>query len=272
MKSRASFIAVLLVSAALFSACGSSGSSTATGNTVSGKLQLGDSVASAKTGEAHVSFAVVAYEGSTVQLVDANGNVVAETTTDASGQFTFLNVAQGDYSINVIDATSGLAVTQVSLSVVDGDNAYVEGTIDTSGANWTVEYTAGEASLQNDAQMEIARNLADNSDLSLSEIIALREEGQGWGKIAGDLDVSPSVLGLGHSDGFEPEKHSTLDNDGFEKPHGNSCENTGNPNCGDSNETEVENPSDVENGNSGNNGAGNSENAGNGNSGNGKPE
>jgi hypothetical protein len=263
---------MLLVGAAMLSACGSSGSSTSTtGNTVSGKVSLGDSVATAKSGGPQVSFALTAYQGSAVQLVDASGNVVEETTTDASGQFTFLNVAQGDYTLRVIDATTGLAVTQVSFSVVDGDNAYIEGTIDTAGADWTIDYTAGEASLQNDAQMEIARNLADNSDLSLSEIITMREDGAGWGKIAGELGVSPGVLGLGHSDGFEPEKHSTIDNDDVEKPNGNSCANTGNPNCDDSIDVEVETPGDVEHGNSGNNGNGNSENAGNENNGNGKP-
>ena len=42
------------------------------------------------------------YEGVTVNLVDADGNVVATTTTDANGTYSFDNLPDGTYSVKVV--------------------------------------------------------------------------------------------------------------------------------------------------------------------------
>ena len=42
------------------------------------------------------------YEGVTVNLVDADGNVVATTTTDANGTYSFDKLPAGTYSIKVV--------------------------------------------------------------------------------------------------------------------------------------------------------------------------
>ncbi|QCR20475.1 SdrD B-like domain-containing protein [Agrococcus sp. SGAir0287] len=53
-------------------------------------------------------------EGVTVQLVDAQGNVVAETVTDADGRYLFEDVAPGDYVVRIDLSTvpEGYEVTQ----------------------------------------------------------------------------------------------------------------------------------------------------------------
>jgi protocatechuate 3,4-dioxygenase beta subunit len=66
--------------------------------------------------------------GVTVALLDANGNVVATTVTDVSGNYTFFDVPPGDYTVavtdlhNVLDGyqlTSGLDTIPVTVGAVD---------------------------------------------------------------------------------------------------------------------------------------------------------
>ncbi len=62
--------------------------------------------------------------GVTVNLLDDNGNIVATTTTDANGDFTFSGLADGDYTIEITDTAgnlSGLAGTTSEASVWEMD-------------------------------------------------------------------------------------------------------------------------------------------------------
>lgn len=49
------------------------------------------------------------------------------------------------------------------------------------------------------AQEQKAQSLAEASGTSVESITDLRESGMGWGEIAHELGVHPSVLGLGHT-------------------------------------------------------------------------
>lgn len=203
----------LLAVAAVFAlaSCGSGGGAagSAQSNSVSGSVML-DSAPSARARASFSpsSMALTAFDGSVIQLLDSSGAMVAQTTADASGQFTFLDVPQGSYTINVVDSASGAVVTSVNVALIEGDNAFIEGVISQDVASWTVTYSAGDESLQNDAQMQIAQNMADASGQSLSAVVAMREQGMGWGDIANQLGVNPGQLGLGegHDDDLDDEK------------------------------------------------------------------
>lgn len=76
------------------------------------------------------------FEGVTLQLLDAGGTVVATTTTDASGDYTFFDLPDGNYTVAVTDTagilddyrlTSGLdslTVTMAGTDVADVDFGY----------------------------------------------------------------------------------------------------------------------------------------------------
>lgn len=55
------------------------------------------------------------FSGVTVDLLDANGNVLSTTTTDASGNYSFANLPDGSYTIQVTDTDEVLADTWHSL-------------------------------------------------------------------------------------------------------------------------------------------------------------
>lgn len=129
---------------------------------------LGIGVAEAQNGEVPV-------EGATVTLHGSNGTTIA--TTQAHGT----------------------TVDSEPIVVGAGDTAKITGKVTQAGGTLTVEVEVKEpkAVVDNDAQLGHAINLAEASGRPLEEVIALREQGLGWGVIAKQLGVHPGVLGLG---------------------------------------------------------------------------
>ena len=76
--------------------------------------------------------------GVTVKLIDGNGTTVATTTTDASGDYSFADVALGDYKVMVV-APSGQEFT---LQDVGSDDS-IDSDVDANGMSGTVTVTAG---------------------------------------------------------------------------------------------------------------------------------
>ncbi|MCO6457238.1 MAG: carboxypeptidase regulatory-like domain-containing protein, partial [Pirellulaceae bacterium] len=62
------------------------------------------------------------YAGVTIVLLDSNGNIVASTTTDANGNYTFAEVAPGVYIVDVTDQNNVLAGAWHSLGAANVDN------------------------------------------------------------------------------------------------------------------------------------------------------
>ena len=85
--------------------------------------------------------------GVTVKLLDANGNVVATTTTDASGNYKFSNLNPGDYAVQVV------APTGYVFSAKDqGANDAVDSDVDTTtGKSALTTLVAGENDVSLDA-------------------------------------------------------------------------------------------------------------------------
>ena len=54
---------------------------------------------------------------------------------------------------------------------------------------------------------ERIRTIADAADVRPRKVRRMRENGMGWGKIAKELDVHPSVLGKGHNKKGAHKKH-----------------------------------------------------------------
>ncbi|VAX14954.1 hypothetical protein MNBD_NITROSPINAE04-1984 [hydrothermal vent metagenome] len=208
----------LLALISLLMACGGSGAGGAFGasdggNTVSGRMALsGASTARtlAATTTAATATTSKAYTTATVQLVDSVGNVVYETTTDENGKFEFNNVTAGDYTMVVIDIKTGEAMTQVSVSLLEGDDVSLEGVIDKAKTEWTINFISNDEDssdlLENDEQMDNAKILAKASGLTLDEVIDMRLSGMGWGEIAKQLGVDPGALGLDNDEAFETEQ------------------------------------------------------------------
>ena len=69
------------------------------------------------------------YAGVTVELRDASGNVVAKTTTDANGDYSFPNVPDGSYTVHVTDEDNVLGGAWSSDGPNDGadDNSQTQG-------------------------------------------------------------------------------------------------------------------------------------------------
>ena len=72
------------------------------------------------------------YEGVTIDLIDANGNIISSTTTDASGNYSFDNIPNGTYTVEVTDVDAVLANQWHSLGT-DSENDPVSITV--SGGN-----------------------------------------------------------------------------------------------------------------------------------------
>jgi protocatechuate 3,4-dioxygenase beta subunit len=64
------------------------------------------------------------FAGLTIQLIDKDGNVVAETTTGADGTYRFDDVEPGDYTIKIVDPPAGRVFeTPGPVTVVAGEES-----------------------------------------------------------------------------------------------------------------------------------------------------
>jgi len=223
--------AVLALVAMALPACGGA----AGGNTIAGSAIYNDGSAvrmSARApGEEPMS-------GVLVQLLDLEGNVVAETYVDSDGNFSFGGVEEGDYTLRFIDPDTGDVVTEVNVSIMEGDDATLTGSFDDNQATWNVEFDSNDGdSTLNETQQERAANIGALAGIPASEVEAMRLSGMGWGQIAHELGLHPGNLGMGHKDGFDARKTSKSKNAGRknkDKGNGNGA-GKGNGNGGKGN-------------------------------------
>jgi len=188
--------AVVAFAVVTLAACGKGSD----GNTISGNLTY-------TTSAARATFLVATepLTGYTVQLTDSTGAVVAETTVDADGNFKFTGVKEGDYTLVVKDDV-GDVVTEVNVTILEGDDATINGAFTDTSVTWDVVFDSNDSGALNDTQMKRAQTIADLSGMSVDEVVAMRESGMGWGVIAKELGLHPGQLGMGHPDGWEPHK------------------------------------------------------------------
>lgn len=219
-----SMVAVFAVVTLMAAACGTSSS----GNTISGTIDDSGSMSTAFMN------GLSAYSGGTIELRDSEGNVIDTDTLDEDGNFFFSSVDEGDYTIVLVDPDTGEDVTSLDVSLVDGDNVIISGTVSDTEATWEIEYEANDG-LQNEDQNQNAINIASAAGVSVEEVLEMRESGMGWGAIANELGVHPSVLGAEHS--FNPNKTTDVDDDD-DSNNGNNGSNgcnekneDKNPNC-----------------------------------------
>jgi carboxypeptidase family protein len=201
--------------------CGSGGSSTTGATSFGGggsTAVIQGQVLSAKTSRGPESIIVVALrtalgiglaeavtgtpvEGATVELfvgvIDPGETPIGTTLTDGSGNFHFTGLQSGTYTVRVT-TTLPPSVEIATVTVGAGDNA-VFGVVASSGTPPIVTVAADPFDISNDAQFGHAMNIDQASaSCDLSQVIALRQAGNGWGNIAHQCHVPPRVIGLGH--------------------------------------------------------------------------
>lgn len=147
--------------------------------------------------------------GVTVELRDATNALVATTTTNADGNFTFFNVAPGTYTVTVMGFT---VASPPTVTVGAGDTGVVTGTVtgDSVAMTATVVAENFDNPLQNDAQLGHAINIdRASATCDLDDVLDRREQGRGWGVIAQECNTHPGVIGLGHSNLSDEELAAT---------------------------------------------------------------
>jgi len=188
--------AVMMAAAMVFAACGSKSD----GNVIKGNLSYNSGYAGRMLQTVSEPLTDV-----TVELVDDTGKVVATTTVNSNGDYTFTNVEQGGYTVVVKDV-DGNTVAEASVTVADGDNAVLSGTFTDTSVTWNLFFEANSSSL-NDTQKAMLTKLAELSGVSESDILQMRlTDHMGWGVIAKELGLHPGQLGMGHPDGWEPKR------------------------------------------------------------------
>lgn len=86
--------------------------------------------------------------GVTVKLLDANGNVIATTTTDADGAYLFDGLDAGDYTVEFPKSVNGLTLVNAN---VGADDTIDSDASQTTGRTGTINLEIGEISSDNDA-------------------------------------------------------------------------------------------------------------------------
>ncbi len=218
LRLRNYLMAVSCLLASVVTACGGGGDEGAApvdngAVSITGRISSDGSIATARTG-AIFQFELVerAYAqdsdldgpplvGGTVDLIGSDGLIVATTTTDSNGEFVFIGVLPGSYSIAVSSPEiTTLTITEVV--VLGGDITIISGQVTATGGVAAVDYRVGDCGTVagNDAQTAHATALADAAGVSVESVIATREGScEGWGRIAQDLGVPPGTLGLGNN-------------------------------------------------------------------------
>nr|WP_315257127.1 SdrD B-like domain-containing protein [uncultured Duganella sp.] len=119
------------------------------------QAHLGDFVWEDSNGNGVQDSGEAGLAGVTVQLKDADGNVVKTTTTDASGQYHF-DVNAGTYSVSV-KPPAGYVATQQG----QGGNGALDSDIDASGNTGAIALTPGETNNKADAGLYRPVSLGD---------------------------------------------------------------------------------------------------------------
>jgi hypothetical protein len=168
------------------------------------RAALGVGIAEAAVGDPVVGF--------TVNLLSCTSPaIITSTTTDTSGNFQFTGLAAGCYVVQVVELPPGTLVLGTSSQVVvgDGDIGTVVGTArvgsETSAGSppvvtiASVNVVAANVNdlLQNNAQVCHAISIATAAGVNPLDVIKARQAGggHGWGQIAHQFGVPPSVLG-----------------------------------------------------------------------------
>jgi hypothetical protein len=129
-----------------------------------------------------------AVAGANVRLLDENNGVIAQTTTESNGQYTFSGVAAGNYRVEV--ERQGFQKNLVnSLNVTPGENQF-NTQLRVGSSAQTVEVTAEAADLQTTAQMATAGKL-------LRGVANRPHVGIGSGSGAGMGDAAGPIGGRG---------------------------------------------------------------------------
>jgi hypothetical protein len=166
------------------------------------RAALGVGIAEAAVGDPVVGF--------TVNLLSCTSPaIITSTTTDTSGNFQFTGLAAGCYVVQVVELPPGTLVLGTSSQVVvgDGDIGTVVGTARVAtetGVPPVVTITSVNVVatnvndlLQNNAQVCHAISIATAAGVNPLDVIKARQGGggHGWGQIAHQFGVPPSVLG-----------------------------------------------------------------------------
>jgi hypothetical protein len=165
------------------------------------RAALGVGIAEAAVGDPAVGF--------TVNLLSCTSTPITSTTTDASGNFQFTGLAAGCYVVQVVEPPPSIVVLGTSSQVVvgDGDIGTVVGTARVAtetGVPPVVTITSVNVVatnvndlLQNNAQVCHAISIATAAGVNPLDVIQARQAGggHGWGQIAHQFGVPPSVLG-----------------------------------------------------------------------------
>lgn len=100
--------------------------------------------------------------GVTIALLDGNGNVVATTTTDASGNYTFPDVGPGNYSVKITD-TAGILQGYSPTSGYDPAPVTVSGTTSVTNVNFGYVRNPQTGSIGNYIWLDADRNGVQNA-------------------------------------------------------------------------------------------------------------
>lgn len=128
--------------------------------------------------------------------------ILTRTRSDFNGEFFFNVPTIQEYFVAVRDPSNGSLVVE-TLHTPDSLTIHGRITSTDSGATWFIDFDPAplpeeeDGELQNDAQTEKAKALAGASGSSVNDIIAMRESGMGWGEIAKELGLDPSIVGNG---------------------------------------------------------------------------
>lgn len=149
--------------------------------------ETGDDTGSGETGTGDTGTGDTGSEGDGTNTGDSDVDQEAPS---------FQNAAQAAHAANLADAA-----VQSDPEVQEAFDTVTEAEQNLDKARETGnETTIEEAQAAYDAAKADAENaLAETTGTLTSDIAAMREEGMGWGQIAHELGVHPSVLGLGHT-------------------------------------------------------------------------
>jgi hypothetical protein len=132
--------------------------------------------------------------------MQAHNGMAEETAGDDGYTPTFANPAQAQHAANIAEAVAAEpdAATLDALSAVEDAEAALR---EAEEAGNQQEIDAARLRLA-EAEQAYAEVIEARIGVITSEIEAMRDADMGWGEIARELGVHPSVLGLGHTKAY----------------------------------------------------------------------